>query len=204
MLQSLTQSLVSEVYFNCRAVFFPSFSKVPPWGRFPPPSCPIRTTSPARRSTAASSVSTRASGKKRAAWWSSTTPCMRGRRASTSACPCPSGAVWESTTPPPKSRSWKTWTTVSLKADAVAGWSCLLTRCECFAQVADSDACLHARGFGVECAGLHGVTNAATLNGHRSLHFSEYLLIRHVYKLADCWGMKDNVSRQRLCSHGQI
>lgn len=139
-----------SVYFNSRAVFFfSSSSKVPPWGRFQPPSCPFRTTSPAQRSTAASSASTRASGKKRAAWWSSTTPCMRRRRASTSACPCPSGAVWESTTPPPRSRSWKTWTTVSLKADRVAGLSHLLTRCECFAQAADSDTCLHAWGFGV-------------------------------------------------------
>lgn len=37
-----------------------------------------------------------------------------------------------------------------------------------------------------ECAGLHRVKSAATLNCHQSLHVSEYLLIRHVYKLPDC------------------
>lgn len=37
-----------------------------------------------------------------------------------------------------------------------------------------------------ECAGLHRVKSAATLNCHQSLHASEYLLIRHVYKLPDC------------------
>lgn len=84
-----------------------------PRGRSPPPSCPTRTTSPGRRITAASCALTEARGRNSAAWWSSTTPCTRGRRPSTSRWRCQSAAAWECTTTPPRSTSWRTRTTVS-------------------------------------------------------------------------------------------
>lgn len=77
-------------------------------GRFQPPSCLTRISSPARRSTAASFALKRVRGRSSVAWWLSTTLCTREKRASTSLCHCLSGGVWESTTPPPKSTSWKT------------------------------------------------------------------------------------------------
>lgn len=83
--------------------------KALPQGRFPPPSCLTLTTSPARRSTAASFVSTRVRGRSRVAWLSLMTLCTRERRISTSLCHFLSGGVWECTTPPPKSTSWKIW-----------------------------------------------------------------------------------------------
>lgn len=103
-----------ELLLPVRGLTSPSGSpQVLPRGRSPPPSCPTRTTSPGRRTTAASCVSTEARGRNCAAWWSSTTPCTRGRSLSTSRWPCRSAGAWDCTTTPPRSTSWRTRTTVS-------------------------------------------------------------------------------------------
>lgn len=83
--------------------------KALPQGQFPQPSCLTLTTYPAPKSIAASFVSTRVRGRSSVAWLSLMTLYTREKRISTSHCHCLSGGVWECTTPPPKSISWKTW-----------------------------------------------------------------------------------------------
>lgn len=87
--------------------------QVPPLVLYPPPSSPTPTTSLVLRTTPVCSASTRMRERKSAASLLSMTPCMRKRRALTSASVCRWAASWEQAFLPPKSQFWQTATTVS-------------------------------------------------------------------------------------------
>lgn len=80
---------------------------------YPALCCLTLITSPDLRTTPVSYALTRTNGRNSAESLSSTTPCMRRKRASTSASACPWAAKWAPTSQLQRSPSWQTVTMVS-------------------------------------------------------------------------------------------